>query len=273
MEQIQVNTIKKLSQSLKKFDKQLPVAIFDPNYGYMSVAFKKEQKEENGKMFQWLTFYAHETIQMYTIEQLQTYLSKLPPQATISIQDENGHYTDLFLSIDGMKDKDKFLQWLVISNELEYDRFFRPQEVKQESSYLEQALEKMLQEVKKETSNQIEHIHQYLCKQSDDTLFKGIMTEGKSIKGALSYCSKKAQEQSENGWSAMIDDNTVYEWIKDYFIHYELPKKVEKKKTTPKKKENKVKKEPINTVTNKVNKPKNTEKVGNEQQIELFALA
>lgn len=268
MEQIQVNTIERLSQSLKKFDKQLPVAIFDCDRGYMSVAFKKEQKEENGKVFQWLTFYAHETIQMYTIEQLQTYLSKLPPQATISIQDENGHCTDLFLSIDGMKDKDKFLQWLVISNELEYDRFFRqPLKVteKKEISYLDQALEKMLVELKKENSDSIERIHNWLCKQSDEKLFQGIMTTGKSIKGSLSYCSTKAKKQAKNKGYAMIEDDTVFEWIREYFIKYKLPKD---KKATEKPF---IKKEPINNVTSNIKKITSNEKVEEEQQLSLFA--
>lgn len=271
MEDIKINTVKKLSDELRKFDKKLPVAIFDVNRGYMSVAFKKEEIEENGKVFQWLTFYAHETIQMYDIETLQTYLSKLPPQANVLKKTEDGIYTSLYLSIDGMKDKFKNYTWLVISDEKEYDRFFKPNSVKENveksnNSLLEKALEKMLKEVTEESSKPIERIHQYLCKQTDEELFKGILTDGKTIKGAFAYCSDKAREQAENEPYAMVEDEEVFQWVKDYFIHYELPLNLDPpQKLAPKSKASKP-----------TEKPKNEEqksfKKGDSEQLDLFAM-
>jgi len=255
-----INTVGKLIKGLEKFDKQLPVAIFDRECGYMSVAFKKEITKKNDIEFQWLRFYAHETIQMYTIETLLGYLSKLPEQATILKKTEENKFTPLYLSIEGMRENDNYYQWLVISDELEYDRFFRKFDVKINENETEKALEKMLLEVKKETSESIERVHQYLCKQTDLALFTGILTEGKTIKSALNYCSEKARELVKKEKFAMVEDETVFKWIKEYFIIYELPKPKEKKK-------------PINKVKGQSLKSANTEKVRDEQQIELFVTA
>ena len=264
MNELKINTVGKLVNGLQNFDKQLPVAIFDRDCGYMSVAFKKEITKKNEIEFQWLSFYAHETIQMYTIETLLGYLSKLPEQAAILKKTEEDKFTPLYLSIEGMRENGNYYQWLVISDELEYDRFFRKFDVKINEKIneneMEKALEKMLLEVKRETSESIERVHQYLCKQTDLTLFTGILTEGKTIKSAMNYCSEKARELVKNEQFAMIEDETVFEWIKEYFISYELPKPKEKKK-------------PVNKVKGQSLKSANTEKVRDEQQIELFVTA
>lgn len=260
MNELKINTVGKLVNGLQNFDKQLPVAIFDRECGYMSVAFKKEITKKNDIEFQWLRFYAHETIQMYTIETLLGYLSKLPEQATILKKTEENKFTPLYLSIEGMRENGNYYQWLVISDELEYDRFFRKFDVKINENETEKALEKMLLEVKTETSESIERVHQYLCKQTDLALFTGILTEGKTIKSALNYCSEKARELVKKEQFAMVEDETVFEWIKEYFIIYELPKPKEKKK-------------PVNKVKGQSLKSANTEKVRDEQQIELFVTA
>lgn len=260
MNELKINTVGKLVSGLQNFDKQLPVAIFDRELGYMSVAFKKEITKKNDIEFQWLRFYAHETIQMYTIETLLGYLSKLPEQATILKKTEENKFTPLYLSIEGMRENGNYYQWLVISDELEYDRFFRKFDVKINENETEKALEKMLLEVKTETSESIERVHQYLCKQTDLALFTGILTEGKTIKSALNYCSEKARELVKKEQFAMVEDETVFEWIKEYFIIYELPKPKEKKK-------------PVNKVKGQSLKSANTEKVRDEQQIELFVTA
>lgn len=260
MNELKINTVGKLVNGLQNFDKQLPVAIFDRELGYMSVAFKKEITKKNDIEFQWLRFYAHETIQMYTIETLLGYLSKLPEQATILKKTEENKFTPLYLSIEGMRENGNYYQWLVISDELEYDRFFRKFDVKINENETEKALEKMLLEVKTETSESIERVHQYLCKQTDLALFTGILTEGKTIKSALNYCSEKARELVKKEQFAMVEDETVFEWIKEYFIIYELPKPKEKKK-------------PVNKVKGQSLKSANTEKVRDEQQIELFVTA
>ena len=274
---LKADTIQQLQEHLSKFDKNLPVAVFDCDRGYMSVAFKKEEKIENDKRFQWLTFYAHETIQMYDIKTLQGYLSRLPLQAPIAKKTENNEYTSLYLSIDSMKDNGKFYQWLVLSDELEYDRFFRQHDTKAEGNHTELALEKMLIEMKKNTLQPIKMIHQWLCKQTNQELFKGILTEGKTLKGAYAYCFSQAKKQGNKGYGAWVDDNIVFQWVSDYFIFYELPKEKPKTKTKAQPKAKK-KTEPVNNVTKATNQePSTSEKGGveqqeeNEQQLELFA--
>ncbi|MBO0428365.1 hypothetical protein JZO82_04235 [Vagococcus fluvialis] len=285
MTSLKADTIHQLQEHLSKFDKNLPVAVFDCDRGYMSVAFKKEEKIKNGKSFQWLTFYAHETIQMYDIKTLQGYLRRLPLQAPIAKKTENEEYTSLYLSIDSMRDNGKFYQWLVLSDELEYDRFFRQHDSKKEENHIEpvlengteRALEKMLLEMKKNSSQSIERIHQWLCKQNNQELFNGILTEGKTLKGAFAYCTGKAKEIAKSSPSVMIEDDTVFQWVSDYFIHYKLPKAKPKKKTKTQPKAKK-EKEPVNKVTKSSNQISPVSEKGgveqqeeNEQQLELFA--
>ncbi len=267
-----ISTVQGLTKALQQFDRTLKVAIFDNQQGYMSVAFKKEQKIKDNKTLQWLTFYPHEAIPMYSIDTLLGYLSKLPPQAPLAKLTEDNHYTSLFLSIEGMKENGTYYQWLVISDELEYDRFFRKFSTKKEQEMeIKKALDKLLIEVEKETSNSIERVHQWLCKQTTPDLFKGILTEGKTIQGALSYCANKARETAESKSFAVVEDETVYQWISDYYIHYELPKKVEKKKGKAKKKAKKSDIKPIDKVTQDGQVNTETETGGSEQQLELFA--
>lgn len=259
---LKASNVQELTNLLLKFDKNLPVAVFDCDRGYMSVAFKKEEQTNNGKTFQWLTFYAHETVQMYNVETLLGYLSKLPPQAVIAKKTEDNRYTSLFLSVDGMVDKRDNYQWLVLNDELEYDRFFRQHDKPTENDLSVPALDKLLVEMTDNTSQSIERIHQWLCKQASQDLFKGILTEGKTMKGALTYCFDKAKETANNEQYAMVEDDTVFQWVSDYFIHYVLPKETPKKKVVPLKKG-----KPTPT-----SQPVKKEKGGAEQQeLDLFA--
>lgn len=236
MSVLKASTVQELTNLLLKFDKNLPVAVFDCDRGYMSVAFKKEEHVNNGKTFQWLTFYAHETVPMYNVEKLLGYLSKLPPQAVIAKKSEDSNYTSLFLSVDGMVDKKAPYQWLVINDELEYDRFFRQNDTQTNNDFTAPALDKLLNEMTDNTSQSIERLHQWLCKQTSPDLFKGILTNGKTMGGALTYCSDKARETANNDPYAMVEDGTVFQWVTDYFTHYVLPKEKPKKRVVPLKK-------------------------------------
>ena len=135
----------------------------------------------------------------------------------------------------------------------------------------------MLSEIKKESSQPIERIHQWLCKQANQELFKGILTEGKTLKGAFTYCSDQARKMAKNSPSVMVEDDTVFQWVSDYFIHYELPKAKPKKKAKPQPKV-KIKTEPVNNVTKITSDVLPVSEKGgaeqqeeNEQQLELFA--
>lgn len=78
------------------------------------------------------------------------------------------------------------------------------------------ALNKMLVEMNKTHSSTEDSIHNWLCKQEDESLFTGILKEDKTINGAMLYCMKKASNLQVNN-AAMVDDQTVYDWVKEYF--------------------------------------------------------
>lgn len=90
------------------------------------------------------------------------------------------------------------------------------------------AHDKMLKEMMEEHSETEDAIHNWLCKQDSDTeLAYGILKDDRTIKGAVNYCTQKAKEQfSKGGPVAMVADDTVYSWVREYFIldKIDLPK-------------------------------------------------
>lgn len=100
------------------------------------------------------------------------------------------------------------------------------------------ALQKMLKEMNGSQNSIEDSIHNFLCDQNDEVLFKNIGKEGKSIKGAFDYCFKKAKESAFNsGQGAMVPDEVVFGWVLDYFNdtkNAKAPKKKEVKKVSAK---------------------------------------
>ena len=210
-----IQTVKELIHALKQYNQNLATTIFDDTQGYISVAFRKESIERNGKTFQFLCFYPNYEVALYPV--------------------------------------------VVISDKLSYERFFLTSTLTAQ----EQALEKMLKELETEHDDTVEYIHNWLCKQNDESLFQGILKEDRTIKGSVTYCMGKAQEQAEKRPNAMVmvTDEVAFDWIKEYFILEKLPemKAIGKVVTTAKKKSNK-KEEP---------KPQRKEV---DEQIKLFEL-
>lgn len=48
-----------------------------------------------------------------------------------------------------------------------------------------------------------------------------ILDENNTLSKCMNYCRSKAKEQAKNGF-AMIDDETVYGWVSDYYGFEEL---------------------------------------------------
>ncbi|MCC4085621.1 Cas9 inhibitor AcrIIA9 family protein [Enterococcus faecalis] len=232
-----IQTVKELRYALKQYKQTLATTIFDDTQGYISVAFKKEVIEKDGKNVQFLCFYPNYEVALYPVETLLAYLEKLPEQAIVTIKDHDGNYSSLFLTIDETIDQGNNYQWLVISDKNSYERFFfTAQESKQE-----QAFEKMLKELETDHDSTLEVVHNWLCRQTDEALFLGILKKDRTLKGAMTYCIGKAQEQAQNHSSAMVADEVVFSWIKEYFLLEKLPetKAVGKVTTTAKKKSTK----------------------------------
>ncbi|EPH73344.1 hypothetical protein D929_01671 [Enterococcus faecalis 02-MB-P-10] len=252
-----INTVKELTHALKQYSSTLATTIFDDRQGYISVAFKKDKIEKDGKEFQFLCFYPNYEVTLYPVETLLSYLEKLPEQATVALKEPNGNYSTLYLTIDETIDQGNKYKWLVISDRRSYERFFLTNQL----TVQEQALEKMLKEVETDHDHTVEYIHNWLCLQTDESLFKGILKEDRTIQGAVTYCLGKAQEQAKDQSSAMVADEVVFSWVKEFFLLEKLPetKAVGKVTTTGKKK------------TTKKDEPKPQGKEVDEQ-IKLFEL-
>ena len=63
-------------------------------------------------------------------------------------------------------------------------------------------------------------IHNWIVDhQEDDELIAGILKHlDRTIKDAMAYCIRKASKSDyRNGQGAMVDDATVFSWVKEYF--------------------------------------------------------
>lgn len=93
----------------------------------------------------------------------------------------------------------------------------------------EKALAKILEEMKEDHGPAEDAIHNWICDQEDEKLFKGVLADKKSIKEALKYCANQAKSY-KSGSCAMVDDSTVFGWVYKYFTG--KAKKVEDIHTT-----------------------------------------
>lgn len=83
----------------------------------------------------------------------------------------------------------------------------------EEVALLERAHAKMLEEMNKPHSMPEDHIHNWLCTQTDDELLAGILKAGKSIKSALNTLMSYAKKQRLQ----VISDEEGFQIIADYF--------------------------------------------------------
>ena len=142
-------------------------------------------------------------------------------------------------------------------------------------------------------------IHNWIVdNQEDDELISGILTHlDRTIKNAMRYCIRKASKSDyRNGQGAMVDDATVFSWVKEYFTAEEveigsvfgrmatgskIPTKKPKKKSQTKKKTPKVETKSVvgemtadsKEPTKKPKKTPKTKKMPKEvgKQLDLFS--
>ena len=117
-------------------------------------------------------------------------------------------------------------------------------------------------------------IHNWIVDhQEDDELIAGILKHlDRTIKDAMGYCIRKASKSDyKNGQGAMVDDATVFSWVKEYFTAEKVEtKSVVGKMTTGSKKSTK---QPTKMPTKKPKKKKTTKKNPEEEgkQLALFS--
>lgn len=149
----------------------------------------------------------------------------------------------------------------------------------------QKALDKMLVEMNEKHTPTEDVIHNWLCDQEDEEMFKGILKKGRSIKGAVKYCATQAQKQ-KTGNVAMIDNETVYAWIRDYFVSNKTKKekvdarvetsndaestKIKENEQENHKKEQKKKEEPVSRKRKTDPRDKKQKSEDKELQLSLF---
>lgn len=114
-------------------------------------------------------------------------------------------------------------------------------------------------------------IHNWIVDhQEDDELIAGILKHlDRTIKDAMGYCIRKASKSDyRNGQGAMVDDATVFSWVKEYFTAEKVEtKSVVGKMTTGSKKSTK------NTQKKQAKKKTPKKKMPKEvvEQLDLFS--
>lgn len=117
-------------------------------------------------------------------------------------------------------------------------------------------------------------IHNWIVDhQEDDELIAGILKHlDRTIKDAMAYCIRKASKSEyREGQGAMVDDATVFSWVKEYFTAEKVETKpVVGKMTTGIKQSTK---QPTKKPTKKPKKKKPTKKTPekDEKQLDLFS--
>ena len=125
-------------------------------------------------------------------------------------------------------------------------------------------------------------IHNWIVdNQEDDELIAGILKHlDRTIKDAMAYCIRKASKSDyRNGQGAMVDDATVFSWVKEYFTAEKVEtKSVVGKMTTGSKKSTKntqkkqAKKKPLAKKTSEKKKtPKKKMPKEVVEQLDLFS--
>ena len=131
---------------------------------------------------------------------------------------------------------------------------------------IEEANNKLLKEMESNSNPSIDNIHVYLNQNMDGHLASKVLSEEKTIQEAFKYVFSKAKEQTKGSASAMVPKETVYEWVKEFYLNDDIKvkkaiKEVKKKATNKK-------------VTSNVQQSKKSSKVKDNgyEQISLFSL-
>ena len=83
----------------------------------------------------------------------------------------------------------------------------------EQTTIKEQSHAKMLDEMSKPHSAVLDHIHNWLCSQTDEELLTGILKQGKSIKSALNVLMSAAKKQKVQ----VMSDEEGFQIISEYF--------------------------------------------------------
>ena len=211
-------TVNELLERLNEYKAELTITIYDSDLGDAPVAFKKEKATKGNSVFTWITLFPSEEPKQTTVGQVVEILEKCPPNMLVSMRGQDGKYSDLFLSLERMIGDISQNQWVVISDKISFEKYFKTTE----PTTKELALERTAKEIGEEANTTERLIHGWLLKQTDEKLFLGVLKEDRTIKGSVTFAMGKAQKGAKNGKVAMVDSETVFEWIREYFTTEKL---------------------------------------------------
>lgn len=233
-----VRTVIELAERLKEYQSDLTITIFDTDLGDAPVSFKSEKAQKGNQVLKWITLFPSEKPKKTTVGEVLSILEKCPQKMLITMRGQDGAYSDLFTSLESMVGDISNNKWVVISDKTSYEKYFQSTE----PTSKERALKKTATEIGEKATTTEKIIHGWLIKQTDETLFTGVLKEDRTIKDSIVFAIGKAQKMAQGQKATVADDETVFEWIREYFTaeKVDLPK-IQGKMSTAKDKSSKKK--------------------------------
>ncbi|KXF71695.1 Cas9 inhibitor AcrIIA9 family protein [Enterococcus faecalis] len=206
----EIKTIKDLHSQLKNYDSHLLLSIFDEENGYSDIEWVKEKGAKKNVWYQWIKLGANHSMHLNTVETFKEKIAQYPEQMIVTLRNREGKYSRLFLVLEELDNQ----KWVMIVDDLTYQEYYQENEI----NWKNKALERMLEEMKQKHSDTEDCIHSWLCQQKEEELFQGVLKEDRTIKGAVAYCLSQAKKQVGNSQSAMVSDEVVFSWVREYFL-------------------------------------------------------
>lgn len=206
----EIKTIKDLQEQLDTYESNLLLSIVDDENGYSDIEWIKEKGRKQHVLYQWIKLVANHSLNLNTVETFKEKIAQYPEQMIVTLRNREGKYSRLFLVLEELDNQ----KWVMIVDDLTYQDYYQKNEI----NWKNKALEKMLEEMKQEHSDTEDCIHTWLCQQQDEKLFQGILKEDRTIKGAVMYCLSEAKKQAGTNQSAMVSDEVVFSWVREYFL-------------------------------------------------------
>ena len=143
-----VRTVNELLVRLNEYQAELTITIYDSELGDAPVAFKREKATKGNSVFTWITLFPSEEPKQTTVGQVVEILKKCPPNMLVSMRGQDGKYSDLFLSLERMIGDISQNQWVVISDKISFEKYFKTTE----PTTKELALERTAKEIGEEAN-------------------------------------------------------------------------------------------------------------------------
>lgn len=208
-----IHVVEELLTVLQNYPKQYNISMFGADN--CPIGILSEKKEKNSEVYRWITLGVDAPTKVKNVEELVNLLKQCPSQMVITMRGTDKKFSPLYLAKEGLKGKNN--QWLVICDKRAYEKYYQENQPVA-IDLKQQALDKLLKEMLEEHTATEDSIHNWLCEQEEEALWEGILKEDRSIQQAVQYCIQKAYELHKNQQALMLDNETVFKWVRDYFL-------------------------------------------------------